>query len=237
MNSATTSSHVLNVKIGVVKAVHVPKSSSGASKPSDMRGSANHRDSEKQSLSSETSTQSSLSASSQSPFPPRKHSRSSSFTSPSPPPARQRSSSQTDHISSEIWKMFGKDRDAYMKRPVSSDDEDTDDMEADPQSLWAEERKRFCFFFFSIMFQQCLEHFPALASRSKRIVRPKWPKCVMLKKNAVGASSLIERLLNLSLHMLDCSIFYCKGNNLVRLDRKLQPKGEDLLGFVTFILQ
>jgi protein SPT2 len=145
MNLATTSSHISSVKTSVTKAVHVPKSSTGASKLSNTKASANHKDS---CLSSEASTQSALSTSSHSSFPPRL-SRSSSFTSPSPPPARKRSASQADQISSEIWKMFGKDRDAYMKRPVSSDDE-TDDMEADAESLWREERKRCCnFFFFS----------------------------------------------------------------------------------------
>ena len=42
-------------------------------------------------------------------------------------------------ISQEIWKMFGKDRRAYVDRDVFSDDED---MEADATALEREEKMR-----------------------------------------------------------------------------------------------
>lgn len=43
-----------------------------------------------------------------------------------------------DDISSQIWKLFGKDKDDYMRRDVFSDDED---MEADAHDLEREEMR------------------------------------------------------------------------------------------------
>lgn len=48
-------------------------------------------------------------------------------------------------ISSEIWKLFGKDRDRYMQNNVYSDDDD--DMEVDADALRREELRRFVYAF------------------------------------------------------------------------------------------
>ncbi|GJE96568.1 hypothetical protein PsYK624_127660 [Phanerochaete sordida] len=63
--------------------------------------------------------------------------------SPSPPPAKRRSvpppgggGGGGNSISAEIWKIFGKDRNAYVARDVYSDDED---MEAGARDLESEE--------------------------------------------------------------------------------------------------
>ncbi|KAF9234230.1 hypothetical protein BU15DRAFT_52887 [Melanogaster broomeanus] len=68
--------------------------------------------------------------------PPKKRARSPSL-SLSPPPKR-RAASPEDAIRSEIWKMFGKDRSAYITRDVVSDDED---MEADASAVMREEMR------------------------------------------------------------------------------------------------
>jgi hypothetical protein len=74
--------------------------------------------------------------------------------SPPPPPLKKRASSRPRHdgagemdISQEIWKLFGKDRRAYISRDVLSDDED---MEADATILEREEKMR------SVLFIKCL---------------------------------------------------------------------------------
>ncbi|TFY52606.1 hypothetical protein EVJ58_g9914, partial [Rhodofomes roseus] len=70
---------------------------------------------------------------------PRKRQRSlssSSSRSPSPPPAKKRGTSSGNDISSEIWKLFGKDRSRYVAADVMSDDED---MEAGASDLEREE--------------------------------------------------------------------------------------------------
>ncbi|KAI0784275.1 SPT2 chromatin protein-domain-containing protein [Abortiporus biennis] len=68
----------------------------------------------------------------------KKRTRSPSM-SPSPPPAKRR---PTGHggpdISTEIWKLFGKDRSSYVARDVFSDDED---MEADAGAVMREEAR------------------------------------------------------------------------------------------------
>lgn len=61
--------------------------------------------------------------------------------SDSPPPAKRRpapggSRHDEDDISSQIWKLFGKDRSSYIERDVLSDDED---MEADAFDVEREE--------------------------------------------------------------------------------------------------
>ncbi|KAG9314819.1 hypothetical protein JVU11DRAFT_3912 [Chiua virens] len=58
-------------------------------------------------------------------LPPKKRPRSPSL---SPPPPKRRASEPENTLSSEIWKLFGKDRRSYVARDVLSDDED---MEAD----------------------------------------------------------------------------------------------------------
>ena len=61
--------------------------------------------------------------------------------SPSPPPSKRRSAppAAANSISAEIWKLFGKDRNAYVARDVFSDDED---MEAGARDLESEELYR-----------------------------------------------------------------------------------------------
>ncbi|PSR72938.1 hypothetical protein PHLCEN_2v11175 [Hermanssonia centrifuga] len=69
---------------------------------------------------------------------PKKRPRSPSL-SDSPPPPKRRSAPPANSISAEIWKMFGKDRNAYVGRDVLSDEED---MEADAMDLEHEELYR-----------------------------------------------------------------------------------------------
>lgn len=91
---------------------------------------------------SSTSSRATVPASKQSAGPSRpsasamkKRARSRSF-SESPPPPKRRGAPAGNSISAEIWKMFGKDRDAYVARDVYSDDED---MEAGARDLESEE--------------------------------------------------------------------------------------------------
>lgn len=75
----------------------------------------------------------------------RKRPRSPSLSdSPSPPPPKRSQhrsqSSAPNDISAEIWKLFGKDRGAYVQRDVFSDDED---MEVDAREVEREEMRRF----------------------------------------------------------------------------------------------
>lgn len=66
----------------------------------------------------------------------------------SPPPTKRRpvpSSGGRSSISSEIWKIFGKDRDRYVKADVYSDEDD--DMEVDADALRKEELRRFVHIF------------------------------------------------------------------------------------------
>ncbi|KAI6123311.1 SPT2 chromatin protein-domain-containing protein [Pisolithus thermaeus] len=65
---------------------------------------------------------------------PKKRAHSSSCSA-SPPPKR-RAESPADAIRSEIWKLFGRDRAAYVTRDIDSDD---DDMEADASAVMTEE--------------------------------------------------------------------------------------------------
>ncbi|KAI6108164.1 hypothetical protein EDD16DRAFT_25364 [Pisolithus croceorrhizus] len=65
---------------------------------------------------------------------PKKRAHSSS-RSASPLPKR-RAGSPADAIRSEIWKLFGRDRAAYVTRDIDSDD---DDMEADASAVMTEE--------------------------------------------------------------------------------------------------
>ena len=60
----------------------------------------------------------------------------------SPPPTKRRTagSSTRNDIGSEIWKLFGKDRNRYIQNDVFSDDDD--DMEADAEALRREEARR-----------------------------------------------------------------------------------------------
>ncbi|EJD06598.1 SPT2-domain-containing protein [Fomitiporia mediterranea MF3/22] len=59
----------------------------------------------------------------------------------SPPPTKRRpaGSSGRNDLSSEIWKLFGKDRNQYMQNDVYSDEDD--DMEADADALRREEMR------------------------------------------------------------------------------------------------
>lgn len=74
--------------------------------------------------------------------PPAKKRPRSPSSSLSPPPAKRRPSaagSARNDISSEIWKLFGKDRSSYIQRDVYSDDED---MEAGAFDVEKEELRR-----------------------------------------------------------------------------------------------
>ncbi|KAJ3491793.1 hypothetical protein NLI96_g449 [Meripilus lineatus] len=66
----------------------------------------------------------------------KKRPRSHSLSASPPPPRKRPVQSSRDDLSSEIWKLFGKDRNAYVSRDVLSDDED---MEAGADDLLAEE--------------------------------------------------------------------------------------------------
>ncbi|KAI0690639.1 hypothetical protein BC835DRAFT_1363674 [Cytidiella melzeri] len=80
---------------------------------------------------------------SSSKFPPsglRKRQRSDSLSDSPPPPKRRLQTTAptaANSISAEIWKMFGKDRSAYVARDVFSDDED---MEAGADEVEKEEK-------------------------------------------------------------------------------------------------
>lgn len=73
----------------------------------------------------------------------RKRQRSDSL-SDSPPPSKRRpqAAPASNSISAEIWKLFGKDRNAYVARDVYSDDED---MEAGADEVEREEKYRFVY--------------------------------------------------------------------------------------------
>ncbi|OAX39511.1 hypothetical protein K503DRAFT_812789 [Rhizopogon vinicolor AM-OR11-026] len=66
----------------------------------------------------------------------KKRPRSPSSSLSPPPPKRLPTSGETESYSDEIWKLFGKDRRAYIQRDVFSDDED---MEVDAGVLEKEE--------------------------------------------------------------------------------------------------
>lgn len=70
----------------------------------------------------------------------KKRPRSSSLSVSPPPPRKRPTQTPRDDLSSEIWKLFGKDRRSYVSRDVLSDDED---MEAGIGDLMAEEARRF----------------------------------------------------------------------------------------------
>jgi protein SPT2 len=67
----------------------------------------------------------------------KKRPRTPSLSDSPPPPKRRARSPATNDISTEIWKLFGKDRGAYVQRDVLSDEED---MEVDARYLEKEER-------------------------------------------------------------------------------------------------
>lgn len=70
----------------------------------------------------------------------KKRPRSTSLSSDSstPPPSRRRVAPEEDHLKSQIWKLFGKDRSTYVSNYVDSDDED---MEANASILEKEEMR------------------------------------------------------------------------------------------------
>ena len=73
-------------------------------------------------------------------FKKRPRSPSMESMSPSPPPMSKKRAAPKDNISSEIWALFGKNRDSYVGRDIMSDDED---MEADARDLEREEMYRY----------------------------------------------------------------------------------------------
>lgn len=112
--------------------------------------------------------------------------------SESPPPKRKHRSFIEDDdeldVSTEIWKMFGKNRNAYVSRDVLSDDED---MEADARALEQEELRRFVCRTVSALFRSLISSFLFLlvivspnARNSKR-----WKRNVDTKKRNGGERS------------------------------------------------
>lgn len=105
----------------------------------------------------------------------------------SPPPHKRRpgSSAGRNSISSEIWKLFGKDRDRYVKEDVYSDEED--DMEADADALRREELRRSAvvnsFYIFSYFSHSIL--LTANVSRREKMSLP-WKKKGATKKRRRG---------------------------------------------------
>ncbi len=103
--------------------------------------------SKKPSASEKPPTRPSMSSQkSSSKLPPsamRKRQRSDSLSdSPPPPKRRPQAAPGSNSISAEIWKLFGKDRNAYVARDVYSDDED---MEAGADEVEREEKYRFVY--------------------------------------------------------------------------------------------
>lgn len=88
----------------------------------------------------------SLSAPRSGAAPLKKRPRSPSL-SLSPPPSKRRAASPENSLRSEIWKLFGKDRNSYVARDVLSDDED---MEADASALMKEELRRLVDFYIDV---------------------------------------------------------------------------------------
>ncbi|KAG0694690.1 hypothetical protein DFH29DRAFT_959073 [Suillus ampliporus] len=74
--------------------------------------------------------------------PTKKRPRSPSSSLSPPPPKRRPASTEAESYSNEIWKLFGKDRRAYVEQDVYSDDED---MEVGAGVLEREELRRSVF--------------------------------------------------------------------------------------------
>ncbi|CAL1716370.1 unnamed protein product [Somion occarium] len=124
-----TKTSALSVKaIGKLPA---PSSSAPAKTPSKQPLSKATPSSSKVSTTPRPVPKPSLSSSALSKKRPR-----SPSLSPSPPPSKRRPSGPKDDLSSQIWALFGRDRDRYVNQDVLSDDED---MEADASALEREE--------------------------------------------------------------------------------------------------
>lgn len=121
---------------------------------------------------------------------PRKRQRSPSL-SDSPPPPKKRMPGPANSISAEIWKMFGKDRSAYVARDVYSDDED---MEADALEVEHEEQYRCVVSHLRIILQ--LTRCYPLTAQGSLAGRTNWPlrrRSVTRKRNAGSARSEMGR--------------------------------------------
>lgn len=75
----------------------------------------------------------------------KKRQRSGSLSDSPPPHKKRPQAPQQNSISSEIWKLFGKDRNTYVARDVFSDDEGSDDMEVGAREVEHEEAYRSVF--------------------------------------------------------------------------------------------
>ncbi|TFY82127.1 hypothetical protein EWM64_g1881 [Hericium alpestre] len=103
----------------------------------------------------------------------KKRPRSPSPSDSLPPPRRRRASNagNDSNISDQIWRIFGKDRGAYVQRNVYSDDED---MEADASALEREEKRRSFFYIWFIFFTLTARRTaPDLHERKMRRRKPK----------------------------------------------------------------
>ncbi|KAF8969115.1 hypothetical protein BDZ97DRAFT_264733 [Flammula alnicola] len=151
-NGHTTVSTSVSASSSHKSEIHAPKSMftkplpAPAHKPTTgtSRGSSSDLNTASQSKFPKINKTSAASASSQRPSSSTANAQNRSkrprslSLSESPPPHRKRSRNQDQmDISSEIWKLFGKDRGMYISRDVLSDDED---MEADATVLEREEK-------------------------------------------------------------------------------------------------
>jgi hypothetical protein len=102
--------------------------------------------------------------------------------SDSPPPPKRKQSSAKNDISSEIWKLFGKDRDRYVNADVYSDEDD--DMEADADALRKEELRRYVYPLTS--YEHIMNMHTAHASLRGKMSWPRRKSDVTRKRNAVA---------------------------------------------------
>lgn len=115
--------------------------------------------------------------------------------SPPPPPAKRRSAppAGSNSISAEIWKIFGKDRNAYVARDVYSDDED---MEAGARDLESEELYRSVFLSYEnevclmLVCPQCQDCSSRRRARVARGNAPRGGKAQEEDEGQAGLSSL-----------------------------------------------
>lgn len=120
---------------------------------------------------------------------PKKRPRSPSL-SLSPPPPKRRPSEADSAFGSEIWKLFGKDRNSYVARDVLSDDED---MEADADVLMREEMRRSVLTFLLHLGGLCRSYIHVIVPGS-RSAKTRWrskKRSVTKKRSAGGGANAI----------------------------------------------
>lgn len=114
--------------------------------------------------------------------PVRKRPRSPSLSESPPPPKRRAGSALPQNLSSEIWKILGRDRSQYMARAVDSDD---DDMEADAMDLEHEELYRSVSSFYRAVVLHSSRSFAVLKSRARR-TNWHWRKRDGMRRRSAG---------------------------------------------------